>query len=434
MKLHRLFTAGAVLIGMAGAIVSATAATVHAGTFSSSTQNAAAVTPITIDGDFSDWSGVSGANLNWWNGAPADNTTQVKLRATTSTLYVYAQVHTGQNNNAVPQALWSFMVGGQTLAVQLGQSATQSGSVPVILNDHSAQVGTAQVTRSTADGSTYKQDYSTVEFSVDLASAKLSPISVGSTVTMDGSGTGFGNTQTPVASVTTGVATSGMTTGSAATTEPVDANGVVEKTDADTTQGHQNNNNDDANINIDGQYNDWANIPLTSVNNGGKMGMTSDGQYAYVYVRTGAYQTVPQQSYNFTVGGQTYFIKANDDGNLAEGETENVAVTAGKDNSSFPNTVGTAAISKVANPGAYTGWHEEMEFTIDLKKLGLSDMAGQDLNIFNYSLGGNTVTTAGGSTGPVVLSGIGVLLAGVGYMKVKKIGLGTRTTVRVHGK
>jgi uncharacterized protein (TIGR04145 family) len=75
-----------------------------------------------------------------------------------------------------------------------------------------------------------------------------------------------------------------------------------------------------------------------------------------------------------------------------------------------------------------------MEFKFKLSDLGLSSSASQTITLHNDGIGPTTITAAGGSTGPVLLAGVGVLLAGFGYWKARKMGLLKPQTARTSGK
>jgi len=49
-------------------------------------------------------------------------------------------------------------------------------------------------------------------------------------------------------------------------------------------------------------------------------------------------------------------------------------------------------------------------------------MTGQTITMYNPNIGDKKVTVAGGSTGPYVIAGIGVLIAGFGYWRLRKSG------------
>ncbi len=459
-KTTKLMMAAAVALGLASVAVGTQSATVNAST------------GIAIDGQFADWDQISATKSTYWDDGTGSTTTLLKVAADTTTVNVYAEVHKGDANEA-PKALWVLTVGGKTRQLQLadGSGTMASGSGEVYLNDRSAAVGSVNVVRKSASG-VYTSDYSVVEFSVDLAKAGIDNVNLGDNVTLNVASAGLGNDNmvTTVGSIGTGdvtgdvtntdtdTSTEAGTTGSSETTSTsssststsgsnVSEDGVVtDKGDADTTKGDQNNSNDDLNIVIDGAFQDWTNVAITkvagdSVYNSRYMAMVSDGKYVYVYVKMQPYDAMPGYGdYNFQIGGKTYNVwSSNIPNNLTvDGDAQAVTLTGGDTNEgSQYGTVATGYVKRqtlVENGQSY-GWYDTMEFKLDLSKLNVSTMNGQQITMSNPNVGNGAVTAAGGSTGPVLLASVGVLLAGVGYMKVKKIGMfAQKEAVRVSGK
>lgn len=47
-------------------------------------------------------------------------------------------------------------------------------------------------------------------------------------------------------------------------------------------------------------------------------------------------------------------------------------------------------------------------------------MTGQTITMYNPNIGDKKVTVAGGSTGPYLISGVGVVIVAWGYFKLRK--------------
>jgi len=155
----------------------------------------------------------------------------------------------------------------------------------------------------------------------------------------------------------------------------------------------------------------------------------SDGDYVYVYVKM-KYGMVPGYGdYNFDVGGQKYYVwSKNIPSSIGDNETKAVDFIGGKWNEgSQYGTVGNGYVAK-------DGQHNIAEFKVDLKKFNLSTMTGQTITMYNPNIGNEKVTVAGGSTGPLVISGVGVIVAGLGYFKFRKSNSMKREQVRTHNK
>jgi uncharacterized protein (TIGR04145 family) len=441
MRFHKSLLVTAVALGLIGAAALNVSDSVDA------------ATGITIDGQFSDWDNYNSTGATWWDDGTGNMTSLIKLAADTQTVDVYAQVHEQNSTNTVPGALWQLTVGGKSIDLQVGGSSTSAGDVTVVLNDQSAVVGTGKVVRSTANGK-YTSDYSTVEFSVNLAKAGVTDAKLGDIVSLNPQSTGMGNgtATTTIGSIAAGDVTGDVPddnssdTNSSSTDGSVDNNGVVTgDTTADTGGSTQNNSNDNLPIVIDGAYKDWANITLTKVAgdniyNSRYMAMVSDGKYVYVYVKMQPYDAMPGYGdYNFTIGGKKYFVWSNDmpSSLTTDGESQKVTMTAGDYNEGNQyGTVGYGYVhrSTLIEGGQSYGWYDVMEFKVDLSKLKVATTGDQNISMSNPNVGNGAVTAAGGSTGPVLLASAGVILAGIGYMKVQRKGLFARNAIRVSGK
>ncbi|MCW6145664.1 Firmicu-CTERM sorting domain-containing protein [Lactiplantibacillus plantarum] len=76
-------------------------------------------------------------------------------------------------------------------------------------------------------------------------------------------------------------------------------------------------------------------------------------------------------------------------------------------------TVGNGYVSQA-------GSHSIAEFRVDLSKFDISTMTGQTITMSNPNIGNQKMTVAGGSTGPYVISGVGVVIVAWGYFKFRK--------------
>lgn len=181
-----------------------------------------------------------------------------------------------------------------------------------------------------------------------------------------------------------------------------------------TTDNNASNDNDNLNIKIDGNFNDWKNVTLTEGYDG-YTAMVSDGKYVYVYVKMKYGQVPGYGDYNFDISGQKYYVWSGDmPSSQSDGAVKAVSFTGGEWNEGHQyGTVGNGYVSQA-------GSHSIAEFRVDLSKFKISTMTGQTITMYNPNIGNEKVTVAGGSTGPYLISGVGVVIVAWGYFKFRK--------------
>ncbi|WP_461216056.1 Firmicu-CTERM sorting domain-containing protein [Lacticaseibacillus sp. GG6-2] len=410
---------------------------------------------ISIDGNFGDWSAYPATSVSYSDDGSGQDVSLIKVAADTKTVDFYVQAHNNNASGGIPAWSWTLTVGGHTLGnFNIGNSATPSGKVTVYYNGQA--IGTGDVTRSQAD-SKYKRDYSTGEFEIDLAKAGISDAKVGDTIALNASSAGLGN-QKASANVTAGGASSAATTttatsasasaasssssqatSSSSSSSPVDANGVVTAGDADTTTGDQNTNHDATGIAIDGDFGDWKSVPITkvagdNVYNSRYMAMVTDGNDVDIYVKMQPNEAIPGYGdYDFDFGGKHVYVWSHDIPSQLTTDGKAEAVTLNGGSNYDQSTYGAVATGYVRRFSCAQGSYDVMEFKLSLAKLHLSTTTSQTITMSNPNVGNGAVTAAGGSTGPVVLASVGVLIAGFGYWKYRK--MTTRPVkTRVSGK
>ncbi|MFC6289024.1 Firmicu-CTERM sorting domain-containing protein [Levilactobacillus angrenensis] len=405
MKLWKLMIAGVVALGLAGAAtVSATPVTAHA------SDN------VTIDGKFSDWDGTS--LTVGYNGYTA-------LKSNGKYIDVYVKM----KNGPVPgHGDYIFKIGGKTYHAWSNdidgtpsKGSVKSFTVTGGSDFDGTQYGTVGAGYTTNDGSNYLG-----EFRIDLSKFGLKDSDNGDQVTMTNPNIGSDAAKTTVddmsasddANATSGVVDGKADSSSKATT---------------TTDTNASNDNDNLNIKIDGKYEDWKDIKLTE-GYGGYTALVSDGDKVYAYARM-KYQTIPRTGYRFDFNGKTIYVWANDvpTNPVKHGEAVAVHFYGGNTEQDYdPNAdygqVGMGYVSSDSNG------KNIIEFEIDVGKLNLSSMTGQTITMDNSSIGDKAVTVAGGSTGPYVISGIGLGIAGLGYWRLRKSGKLKRREKQTTGK
>lgn len=436
MKFRTALIALALGLGLAAVT---TTHTTHATDFTNSTQTASG-TGITLDGQYSDWASLPSAKVNY--DTAFDHTSIVKMIATTSEIDVYVEVHNA-NGNYLPYAGWTGTVAGNGIAFQVGsKNQLTTGSNIVYSNSRMAHYGSVFTTQVPADG-TYSSTYTRSEFSITPSQAGITSLKNGDTVSLNFEGTGLGSqtistlvgsggvlsgSGTSAAAPTTSSSSSSAssssstsTTSSSSSSTDLDGAGVIAGKGDTPAKGDSNTANDNLGIVIDGKFSDWDNITKTDEANGNKMAMVADGDYVYVYVMMSQYY-VAQNGFKFTAGGQTFWITPQNGGNGSTSITPVTFKVSGgpwDTSTQYPN-VGNGYMVQGTVDGQTQGL---MEFKFKLSDLGLSSSASQTITLHNDGIGPTTITAAGGSTGPVLLAGVGVLLAGFGYWKARKMGL-----------
>ncbi|TGD20462.1 Firmicu-CTERM sorting domain-containing protein [Levilactobacillus suantsaiihabitans] len=399
MKLWKLMMTGVVALGLAGAAtVSATPVTAHA------SDN------ITIDGKFSDWDGTS--LTEGYSGYTA-------LKSNGKYIDVYVKMKNGQ----VPgHGDYIFKIGGKTYHAWFADIGSQNKGVIKSFtvtggsNYDGTQYGTIGAGYASNDGNN-----NLGEFRIDLSKFGLKNSDNGDQVTMTNSNIGSDAAKTTVddmsasddANATSGVINGKADSSSKATT---------------TTDTNASNDNDNLNITIDGKFADWKGVTLTEGYNG-YTAMVSDGDKVYFYVKM-KYGTVPGYGdYNFDFNGKKIYIWTDEiNGGASADHPQKVNLTGGDYNEGHQyGTVGDGYVSSEDG-------HSIAEFEVDLSKLNLSSMTGQTITMYNPNIGNEKVTVAGGSTGPYVISGIGLGIAGLGYWRLRKSGKLKRREHKTAGK
>ncbi len=362
-----------------------------------------AASNVAIDGQFSDWKDASlTEGYNGYTAMKSDGQ--------------YVDVYVKMKYAAVPgHGDYIFNIDGKQYHAWFPDTSSDQPK-QISITGGSDSDGTQYGTIGT--GYVSKEDEHNVgEFRIDLSKFNLPNSDVGKQISMTNPNIGSDAVSSTVDSI-----------GSGATTTGVIADKGDKSQKGDTpTDANANNANDNLNINIDGKYLDWKNMKLTEGYNG-YTAMVSDGNHVYVYVKM-KYGNIPGYGdYNFDIGGKKIYVWSKDDMNVGSGETKEVSFTAGDYNEG--HQYGTVGNGYITNDGK----NNVGEFKIDLTKLNLSNMSGQTITMYNPNIGNDKVTTAGGSTGPILISGAGALVAIFGYVKLKKAGYLGHNEQRISGK
>ncbi len=224
-------------------------------------------------------------------------------------------------------------------------------------------------------------------------------------------------------------------------TEDASTEQMTEKTDTEDTTEDKGDKEDivvTGGVQIDGMYDDWKGIPKTEItytsnnkecNHYGQL--FTDGDILYGHFQANElYQSYMQiQIWNLTINGRTFILQilpANSDGSIAwgtnyqsKGSHTNLKVYIGYYNECDSRVVYTVYDETHApnTPG------DEVEFSLSMKKLSEITGIPQDqmgtITISNPNLGGEGVTIAGSSTGPVA-GVVAAFFLAAAYFKKKK--------------
>lgn len=231
------------------------------------------------------------------------------------------------------------------------------------------------------------------------------------------------------------------------TTEQVDTEQTTE--DAGTGDSTEDKKEDDkedivvtGGVQIDGMYDDWKDIPKTEItysSNNNKCNhygqLFTDGDTLYGHFQANElYQSYMKiQIWNLTINGRTFALQilpANSDGSIAwgtnyqsKGSHTNLKVYIGYYNECDSRVVYTVYDETHATdtPG------DEVEFALSMKRLSEITGIPQDqmgtITISNPNLGGQGVTIAGSSTGPVAGVVAAFFLVAAYFKRKKDLGV-----------
>lgn len=409
MKLWKLMMAGVVALGLAGAAtVSATPVTAHA------SDN------ITIDGKFSDWDNAS-LTKGYSGSIGVESTGQ------------YIDVYVKMDYNTVPgHGDYVIKIDGKTYHAwfqdeTLSKDETKAITVTGGSDYDGTQYGTIGSGYIFSNGSNGMG-----EFRIDLSKFGLTKAVNGKKVEISNSNIGSDGATTTVDDISgSSDATASSDSSSVkATSGVIDGKADSSSKATTTTDTNASNDNDNLNIKIDGKFADWKNVTLTEGYNG-YTAMVSDGDKVYFYVKM-KYGTVPGYGdYNFDFNGKKVYVWTDEipSNPVSADNPQKVNLTGGEYNEGHQyGTVGDGYISTDKDG------HNIAEFEVNVGTLKLSSMTGQTITMYNPNIGNEKVTVAGGSTGPYVISGIGLGIAGFGYWRLRKSGKLKRQGNRTSGK
>lgn len=210
---------------------------------------------------------------------------------------------------------------------------------------------------------------------------------------------------------------------------PAQAATTTTSRNAALTQLHHQSG--DLGITIDGDFTDWADKPKHAMTISGDddnvkyVSLLTDNHSIYYYILMspklqGGYTNFQPSGYVLTVGGKTFHLSFNNHQTvtLNVGEKQAVAMNLYGSDGSNVNLSHQAYVSrqiipqKLGDGTAVKGKGYVLECAIPLADLqGISSTSGQTISLKNPNLWTGSLKVSGGSTGPIVLAGIGALIA-----------------------
>ncbi|WP_349733738.1 Firmicu-CTERM sorting domain-containing protein [Enterococcus asini] len=184
-------------------------------------------------------------------------------------------------------------------------------------------------------------------------------------------------------------------------------------------------------ITIDGNFDDWADKPKTEITSPGddfniKEGaLLADTTNIYFYLSMSAkgvgYNNLQTAGYKLVIAGKTYYLTFSNEIGSGSETTKEIGVSAWCEDNGQNYSLPNAKIIETRNPVG-DGYSDMVEFSIPYGDLGLDSEIVNEiaLEISNPNLGSQTITTTGGSTGPYLLAGVGLVAAVGGILLVKK--------------
>lgn len=196
------------------------------------------------------------------------------------------------------------------------------------------------------------------------------------------------------------------------------------------------------NIQIDGYYDDWEGRPKTEItyssnnqqcNHYGQLALDGDILYGHFKMNELYTSSMQLQIWYLTINGKTFAmqIQPEKNGNIdwgtqvprSEGIHTNLKVFIGYGNNNECDSQVAYTVYDAEHKDDTPG--DEVEFSLSLKRLAeLTDIPADEMGtitIQNPNIGGQGVSIAGSSTGPVVGVMIALLLA-AGYVAKKRKG------------
>jgi uncharacterized protein (TIGR04145 family) len=186
---------------------------------------------------------------------------------------------------------------------------------------------------------------------------------------------------------------------------------------------------------IDGKFDDWSGLPMTklsySYENGQNIkyaSLVTDDSNLYFYLsmapeKDEGYKNLQPSGHKLVIGNKVFWMTIVDplqsgDSSLI-GQTKDVSVTFWAEDNSVNVTLPIGKMTRVKTDFNDASYSDEVEIAVPFEQLQLEATGSQTIVYSNTNLDEQTITVTGGSTGPWLLAGIAVVIAGFSYWKLK---------------
>lgn len=184
---------------------------------------------------------------------------------------------------------------------------------------------------------------------------------------------------------------------------------------------------------IDGKFNEWSSLPTTklsfSYENGQNIkyaSLVTDDTNLYFYLNMAPeghnYHNLQPSGHKLTIGNKVFWMTFNNTFPSEDlsviGQTKDVQVNFWAEDNSVNVTV-PGKLTRVKTDFSDTSYSDEVEVSIPFEQLQVEATSSQTITYSNSNLGEQTITVTGGSTGPWILAGVAVAIAGYALWKFK---------------
>ncbi|MFD0898612.1 Firmicu-CTERM sorting domain-containing protein [Loigolactobacillus binensis] len=392
-----------------------------------------------------DWSGVTATSFGY------DGTKTGTYKITTDGTYLYFQVNMGSLTSSIPND-YQVTIGSKdftlttsetngTLTLSARGGGTNWQTISNVGSAVKSVAGTSPVLTAKVSLATLgvKQTNSAqaitlscYDLGLQKATATLSAAPVESTTGSDSNANSTSNSSSTTSSSSSANAVSQALAGSSS-----------DQATTDSDQAANNNTAGSLGITIDGDFSDWADKDMSDMyitgdsDNLKKASLLADEDNIYFYVAmmpklgnggTSGYADFQASGYQLNVGGVIYDLDFNNNSTVTLSVGQKQAVTLGVYNEKTAAYTAYTNDAYVANKKltqyngsgqAVTGNGYVLECSVPFSALsGTSNTAGQTITLANSNLWTGKLQTTGGSTGPVLLAGVGFVIASVTVVKL----------------
>ena len=184
---------------------------------------------------------------------------------------------------------------------------------------------------------------------------------------------------------------------------------------------------------IDGAFSDWSGLPMTelsfSYENGQNIkhaSLVTDEANLYFYLNMAPeghnYHNLQPSGHKLTIGNKVFWMTFNNTFPSEDlsviGQTKDVQVNFWAEDNSVNVTI-PGKLTRVKTDFSDTSYSDEVEVAISFEQLKVEATSSQTITYSNANLGEQTITVTGGSTGPWILAGIAVVIAGYSFWKIR---------------